>query len=171
MLHPCVGRGHAPADRIGLPLHLPSSTAPHLALPLGELAAKPTERALTCIFNIGKGPLRLAYGEPPLPKGEARRRPVAGPAVWVLFGTRIVFHCPLYKERAAANSSGPFVMLLCLPGGWLPGRLGPWLRPRRIRWCCLCQIPGTGTGCWSNSRSDRGFWSGSSPHPVPNFES
>ena len=62
-----VGRGHAPADHVGLPLHLPSSAAPHLSLSLGALAAKPTERALTCIFDIGKDPLRLVYGEPPPP--------------------------------------------------------------------------------------------------------
>ena len=87
-----VGRGHAPAANVGLSPHLPSSTAPHLALPLGELAAcrrcqwracypggRPPPQGVTRFvtgWRTGKTlSAQCAHWAPP-PEGEARR-PVA----------------------------------------------------------------------------------------------
>ncbi len=96
MLYMCVGRGHAPAANVGLPLHPPSSTTPNLALPLGELSPQVTERAATVYVvvsekrpsPIGRGKwewpsafgaggnlyaaplIRQPFGLPPSPEGE-----------------------------------------------------------------------------------------------------
>ncbi len=96
MLYMCVGRGHAPAANVGLPLHPPSSTTPNLALPLGELSPQVTERAATLYVvvsekrpsPIGRGKwewpsafgaggilyaaplIRQPFGLPPSPEGE-----------------------------------------------------------------------------------------------------
>ena len=75
---PFVGRGHAPAANVGLSLYLPSSTAPNLALPLGELSPQVTERAAT-LYVVGSEKAlsaQCAHWAPP-PEGEARRRSAA----------------------------------------------------------------------------------------------
>ena len=63
---------------MGLSLYLPSSTAPNLALPLGELSPQVTERAAT-LYVVGSEKAlsaQCAHWAPP-PEGEARRRSAA----------------------------------------------------------------------------------------------
>ena len=57
----------APADYIGLSRHLPGSTAPNLALPLGELAAKLTERVTAQTLPPAEKPTFPPLISPKLP--------------------------------------------------------------------------------------------------------